>query len=42
MQFVEKNVSYRNVLLQWKDYISFCEELGYDLRAVPEKSMGST
>lgn len=32
MQFVEKNVSYRNVLLQWKDYISFCEELGYDLK----------
>ena len=31
-RFVDGNHGYLNILKQWKDYLGFCEELGYDLK----------
>lgn len=31
-KFVNDRQDYKNILHTWKDYIDFCEELGYDLR----------
>lgn len=31
-KFVDERRSYRNILALWKDYISFCETLNYDLK----------
>lgn len=32
MPFVDEHHGYLNILKQWKDYIGFCEELGYDIK----------
>ena len=31
-RFVDGNHGYLNILKQWKDYLDFCKELGYDLK----------
>lgn len=31
-RFVDEKHGYLNILKQWKDYLGFCDELGYDLK----------